>query len=89
MKSALLTGLPASASKPLFGVSILDTALLLWGVVFGSIGLGFFIYGKKQNAIVPLVCGVALMVVPYFIANALLLVIVCAAIIAVPYFFRD
>lgn len=65
-----------------------DTALLLWGVVFGSIGLGFFIYGKKQKAIVPLVCGLALMVTPYFIPNVIVLVLVCVALIAVPYFFR-
>lgn len=63
--------------------------MLLWGVLFGSVGFGYFMYGKKQRAIVPLVCGLALMVVPYFIANAILLVMVCAAIIAVPYFFRD
>jgi len=30
---------------------------LLWGVLFGSVGLGFFVYGKKQTLIVPLVCG--------------------------------
>ena len=24
-------------------------ALLLWGLVFSSIGLGFFVYGKKQH----------------------------------------
>lgn len=28
-----------------------STALLLWGVVFSSIGLGFFIYGKKAAAL--------------------------------------
>lgn len=62
--------------------------MLLWGVVFGSIGLGFFIYGKKQKAIVPLGCGLALMVAPCFIPNVIVLVLVCAALIAVPYFFR-
>jgi len=42
---------------------------LLWGLLFGSIGLGYFIYGKKQRAVVPLVCGLALMLFPYFVSN--------------------
>ena len=66
----------------------MSTSLLLWGVVFGSIGFGYFLYGKKQKAVVPLVCGIALMVVPYFIANAVLLVVIGAALAAVPYFLR-
>jgi hypothetical protein len=66
----------------------LNAASLLSGVLFGSIGLGFFIYGKKQHAIVPLMCGLALMVFPYFVANTILLVVIGAALIAVPCFVR-
>jgi ABC-type phosphate transport system permease subunit len=65
-----------------------NTALLLWGVVFGAVGLGFFVYGKKQNAIVPLACGVALMVLPYVISNLVLLLGAGAALVATPYFVR-
>lgn len=64
------------------------TALLLWGVLFGSVGTGFFIYGKKQKAPVPLIAGMALFLVPYFISNVYLLVIVGAALTALPYFIR-
>ncbi len=39
-------------------------AQLLWGLLFGSIGLAFAIYGRKQRAPVPLLCGVGLMVYP-------------------------
>ena len=28
----------------------MDTGLLLWGLLFSSIGLGYFIYGKRQQA---------------------------------------
>ena len=31
-------------------------AWLLWGVVFGSVGLAYFVYGKKQHRFVPLLC---------------------------------
>jgi hypothetical protein len=61
---------------------------LLWGVLFGSVGLGFFVYGKKQSMVVPLVCGLALMVYPYFMSNAVALVLMGLVLVAMPYFFR-
>lgn len=66
----------------------MSTSTLLWGVLFGSIGLGFFVYGRKQRAIVPLVCGLALMVFPYFVSGTVLLVVIGVALMAVPYFVR-
>ena len=66
----------------------MNESWLLWGLLFGSIGLGFFLYGKKQRAVVPLVCGLALMVFPYFVSNTVLLVAIGALLIAVPYFVR-
>ena len=42
------------------------------GVIFSSIGLGYFMYGKKQKMTVPLVCGLVLMIYPYFIESTTL-----------------
>jgi hypothetical protein len=64
------------------------TGWLLWGLLFGSIGLGYFIYGKKQRAVVPLICGLALMAFPYFVSNMMLLVAIGAILCAIPYFLR-
>jgi hypothetical protein len=64
------------------------TAWLLWGLLFGSIGLGYFIYGKKQRAVVPLICGLVLMAFPYFVTNLVLLVGIGAVLCAIPYFLR-
>ena len=61
---------------------------LLWGLLFGSIGLGFFLYGRKQKRVVPLVCGLALMVFPYFVTGTILVVVVGIVLIAIPYFVR-
>ena len=61
---------------------------LWWGVFFGSIGVGYWMYGKKQKRQVPYWTGVALMVFPYFIDNAVLLPCVGAALVALPYFYR-
>ena len=66
----------------------LDTSSLLWGLLFGSIGLGYFIYGKKQKAVVPLVCGLALMLFPYFVSNTMVLVGIGALLAAIPCFLR-
>lgn len=66
----------------------MNEAWMLWGLLFGSIGLGFFIYGKKQRAVVPLVCGLALMLFPYFVASTVWLVIVGGGLIVTPYFVR-
>jgi hypothetical protein len=66
----------------------LSTATLLWGLLFGSTGLAFFVYGRNQRAVVPLVCGVALMIFPYFVSGTFALVAVGAALIAIPYFVR-
>jgi hypothetical protein len=66
----------------------MNTSWLLWGLIFGSIGFGFFIYGKRQKAVVPMVCGMILMIYPYFISSTGLLVSVGVALIAIPYFVR-
>jgi hypothetical protein len=63
-----------------------DVASILWGLLFGSVGLGYFVYGKKQRSAVPLVCGIGLMVFPYFVSNTVLLVIVGFALSVIPYF---
>ena len=65
-----------------------STAVLLWGLLFGSIGFGFFLYGKKQKAVVPLITGIVLCVVPYFIANVYALVTVGVVLMAIPFFVR-
>jgi hypothetical protein len=78
------SGLSTKASE----VLILSTSALLWGLLFGSVGLGFFVYGKKQKVVVPLICGLVLMVFPYFISNTILLVAIGVALITLPYFVR-
>ena len=65
-----------------------STAVLMWGMLFGAIGFGFFFYGKKQKKVVPLITGIALCVVPYFIANVYALVIVGVILMAIPFFVR-
>lgn len=66
----------------------LDESLLLWGMLFGSVGFGYFLYGKRQKAVVPMVCGIVLMVFPYFVEGTIPLVAMGIGLSVIPYFVR-
>ena len=57
----------------------------MWGVLFGSIGFGYFMYGRKQKAVLPLLSGLGLMVFPYFISNSFLMVAIGIILVALPF----
>jgi hypothetical protein len=49
-------------------------------LLIGSLGMGLFIYGKKNESFKPIAAGVVLMVFPYFVHSVLLmwaLTVVC------------
>lgn len=66
-----------------------DATTFVLGIIFSTVGLGFFLYGKRQGKLIPLVCGLLLMVFPYFISNVIILLVIGVALIAVPYFYRE
>lgn len=57
-------------------------------VLFGAIGLGFFVYGKRQQRLVPLLCGLGLMAFPYFVNSLPAMLIVGVVLIAIPWFIK-
>lgn len=67
----------------------MDGNALMLSLLFSSIGLGFFLYGKKAGRMVPLGSGLALMTLPYFIPNLLVQGAVCATLTVLPWFLRD
>lgn len=66
----------------------MNESRLLWGLLFSSVGVGFFLYGKRQRSIVPLVCGLALVIYPYFVDNVFAIVAIGIGLTSIPYFFR-
>ena len=62
-----------------------STSALVWGMIFGAVGLGLFTYGKQQKAFIPLFSGIALFIIPYFIANVYVLVAAGIALVAMPF----
>ncbi|WP_335968535.1 amino acid transport protein [Acinetobacter bereziniae] len=66
----------------------MNSTTLFLGLIFSSIGLGYFIYGKKQKMIVPFICGIALMIFSYFIENNLLISAIGMILSLIPWFIR-
>jgi hypothetical protein len=66
----------------------MDGNLLMASMLFGTIGLGMLIYGKKAGRLVPLIAGLALLTIPYVIPNLLILSIVCCILTALPWVVR-
>jgi hypothetical protein len=59
---------------------------LFASLIWGSVGFGYFIYGKKQSSWSPMIGGVLMMAVSYFISSALLMSLVSIGIIVAVYF---
>ncbi|WP_336952033.1 amino acid transport protein [Acinetobacter sp. AS167] len=66
----------------------MNTASLFLGLIFSSIGFGYFIYGKIQRMNIPFICGMTLMIFPYFIENTMIMS-VCGIILSlIPWLIR-
>ena len=64
-------------------------AALLGSILFGAIGFGAFVYGKKMVLYKPMVIGIALMAFPYFVSETWLMYAIGCALCLGLYFFRD
>ena len=58
---------------------------LIFSILFGSIGMGYFVYGKKQQAALPLLAGIGLCIYPYFMSNLYIMVLVGIVLIVLPW----
>ena len=66
----------------------MNATTLLLSVIFSSIGLGYFLYGKKQKVIIPFTCGIVLMIYPYFLENITIISVIGIILSVLPYFIR-
>jgi hypothetical protein len=64
----------------------MDPNTLLVGMIAGCVGAGYFMYGKKQEKPVPMLCGIALMVYPYFFTDLLVLLGIGVILMILPLF---
>jgi len=61
---------------------------LIVGLIFGSIGVGYCIYGKKQRNLVAFLAGLFLIGLPYVIENNTALIIVSVLVMFLPKFIK-
>lgn len=64
----------------------MDVYNLVLALVFGSIGLGYFVYGARQSSPGFRLAGVALMIYPYFFDSAWTLLAIGVGLLFVPRF---
>ena len=62
--------------------------ILFAGLIFGCIGMGAWMYGKRQSSAAHMILGVALIAYPYFTANLIILYGVGIALTAALFVFR-
>ena len=60
-------------------------SFLFASVLWGAIGLGLLIYGKRQQSWGPMCGGILMMAVSYFVSSALIMSLVCLGIIGMVY----
>lgn len=63
----------------------MNATSLAVGILTGAIGMGYFIYGKRQAKFVPLLAGMILCVYPYFVQGVVWLVVIGLALMAAPF----
>jgi len=66
----------------------MSASLLLWGVLFSSIGIGYFIYGRKQGNKVALYSGLGLIIYPYFVGSTTSIIAIGVILILLPRFIK-
>jgi hypothetical protein len=67
---------------------MLSATTLFIGLITGAIGLGYFIYGKKQSLLIFMLSGVVLMIYPYFLSSPWTLVGIGLCFIILPFIIK-
>ena len=67
---------------------VLNAPYLVASLIWGSVGLGLFIYGKKQQSMVPLFGGLLIIGISYFIDSALYMSLAAIALLSGVYWLK-
>ena len=62
-----------------------STHFLFASLIWGSVGVGYFIYGKRQSSWVPMVGGVLMIAASYFTGSALVMSLICIGLMVAMY----
>ena len=65
--------------------NLFNTSFLFASLLWGSVGVGYCIYGKKQGAMIPLIGGLLMIAVSYLVSSWLLMSLLSIALMVVVY----
>ena len=66
-------------------MNLFDPNFLVASLIWGSIGVGYFIYGKKQQSFMPMIGGILMIVVSYFASSTMVMSLLSIALIVAVY----
>ena len=67
------------------GLLDFDSSFLFASLLWGSIGVGYWIYGKKQREMVPMIGGAVMIGVSYLVSSWLLMSLIDLALMVAVY----
>ncbi len=67
----------------------MQEGLLLLQVVGGSLGAGYLLFAKRQQRILPLLCGISLIVLPWLTDNLWLSLLGTLLLAVAPFYWRE
>jgi uncharacterized membrane protein HdeD (DUF308 family) len=67
-------------------MNLFDPGFLFASLIWGSVGVGYFIYGKRQQSFVPMIGGVLMIAASYFVSSAWVMSLVCLGLVVAVYF---
>lgn len=67
----------------------MDPLKLFLEFLFGMVGLGYFIYGRKSGNKAALYCGMGLGLFPYFVDQLWLILLAGGLLVAIPFVFKN
>ena len=63
----------------------MDETKLVWGLLFGAVGIGYLVYGRRQRILMPFLAGIGLIGLPYVFDNIGILLLVGVVLVALPF----
>jgi hypothetical protein len=79
------TGLGENITISLTDVNLFSPSFLFASLIWGSVGVGYFIYGKKQQWWPALAGGILMIAVSYFVGSALAMSLICILLMVAVY----
>lgn len=62
----------------------MDTLNIMVSMLIGVIGMAYFVYGRRQMRVMPMISGALLCIFPYFIPHVWLTLPIAAGVMALP-----